>query len=277
MNAMPPLTRRLLLTTGGALVVSFAFLPKLAALAQNVPKLPGDLDKTPMLDSWIAIDAQGRITVFAGKAELGQGIKTALIQCAAEEIEVDPAGITLITADTERTPNEGYTAGSHSMQDCGTAILNAAAQVRGILIELAATRLNLPAEQLKATQGTVMANDGRSVRYGELLTGQDLHRPAQPTSPLKNPKSYAVIGKPMQRVVEVVLQLLSLGFFGILVIHGIPLVERTMGQLSSAIRIPMGYIYAAIPFGSALILLFAVEKIACVWGGRDESSAASSA
>jgi CO/xanthine dehydrogenase Mo-binding subunit len=200
MNAMPPLTRRLLLTTGGALVVSFALLPKLAALAQNVPKLPGDLDKTPMLDSWIAIDAQGRITVFAGKAELGQGIKTALIQCAAEEIEVDPAGITLITADTERTPNEGYTAGSHSMQDCGTAILNAAAQVRGILIELAATRLNLPAEQLKATQGTVVANDGRSVRYGELLTGQDLHRPAQPTSPLKDPKSYAVIGKPMQRV-----------------------------------------------------------------------------
>ena len=200
MNAMPPLTRRLLLTTGGALVVSFALLPKLAALAQNVPKLPGDLDKTPMLDSWIAIDAQGRITVFAGKAELGQGIKTALIQCAAEEIEVDPAGITLITADTERTPNEGYTAGSHSMQDCGTAILNAAAQVRGILIELAATRLNLPAEQLKATQGTVVANDGRSVRYGELLTGQDLHRPAQPTSPLKDPKSFVVIGKPMQRV-----------------------------------------------------------------------------
>jgi nicotinate dehydrogenase subunit B len=200
MNAMPPLTRRLLLTTGGALVVSFALLPKLAALAQNVPKLPGDLDKTPMLDSWIAIDAQGRITVFAGKAELGQGIKTALIQCAAEEIEVDPAGITLITADTERTPNEGYTAGSHSMQDCGTAILNAAAQVRGILIELAATRLNLPAEQLKATQGTVVANDGRSVRYGELLAGQDLHRPAQPTSPLKDPKSFVVIGKPMQRV-----------------------------------------------------------------------------
>jgi CO/xanthine dehydrogenase Mo-binding subunit len=200
MNAMPPLTRRLLLTTGGALVVSFALLPKLAALAQNVPKLPGDLDKTPMLDSWIAIDAQGRITVFAGKAELGQGIKTALIQCAAEEIEVDPAGITLITADTERTPNEGYTAGSHSMQDCGTAILNAAAQVRGILIELAATRLNLPAEQLKATQGTVVANDGRSVRYDELLTGQDLHRPAQPTSPLKDPKSFVVIGKPMQRV-----------------------------------------------------------------------------
>jgi TRAP-type C4-dicarboxylate transport system permease small subunit len=85
------------------------------------------------------------------------------------------------------------------------------------------------------------------------------------------------LGKPWQRIVEMILQALSIGFFGILVIHGIPLVGRTMGQLSSAIRIPMGYIYASIPVGSALILLFAVEKIACVWGGRDETSTASPA
>lgn len=64
-----------------------------------------------------------------------------------------------------------------------------------------------------------------------------------------------------QRWVEVVLQVLSIGFFGILVVHGIPLAERTMHQFSSAIRIPMGYIYASIPAGSALILLFAIEKL----------------
>ena len=58
-----------------------------------------------------------RITVFTGKAELGQGIKTALLQVAAEELAVDPRQIDLITADTARTPNEGYTAGSQSMQD----------------------------------------------------------------------------------------------------------------------------------------------------------------
>jgi nicotinate dehydrogenase subunit B len=203
MTAMPglPLTRRFLLTTGGALVVNFTLFPKLGALAQDgAPKLPGDLDKYPMLDSWIAIDAQGGITVFAGKVELGQGIKTALIQCAAEELEVAPTAINLITADTERTPNEGYTAGSHSMQDCGTAILNAASQVRGILIDLAGTRLNLPADQLQARQGVVVARDGRSVPYRDLVVGQELHRPAQPNSPLKKAKSYSVIGKPMPRV-----------------------------------------------------------------------------
>ncbi|MFB3816569.1 MAG: TRAP transporter small permease [Candidatus Methylomirabilales bacterium] len=61
--------------------------------------------------------------------------------------------------------------------------------------------------------------------------------------------------------VDAVLQLLSIGFFGLLVIHGVPLVERTMHQLSSAIRIPMGYIYASVPVGSALIVLFALERL----------------
>ncbi|HEY5278223.1 MAG TPA: molybdopterin cofactor-binding domain-containing protein [Pseudolabrys sp.] len=191
------------LATGGALIVSFALEPA-ASFAQGTvppqPKLPGSLDKASYLDAWIAIGGDGAVTVFTGKSELGQGIKTALIQCAAEELDVDPAAITLITADTERTANEGYTAGSHSMQDSGTAILNAAAQVRGILIELAATRLNLARDQMHAKSGAVVANDGRSVAYKELVTGQELHRTAQPQSPLKDPKTFTVIGKPVRRV-----------------------------------------------------------------------------
>jgi CO/xanthine dehydrogenase Mo-binding subunit len=203
-----PLSRRLFLATGGAVVVSFALAPR-DALAQDAgnagaqtaaQQLPGSLRTSPMLDSWIAIDGSGRVTVFTGKAELGQGIKTALIQCAAEELDVDPEIITLVTADTERTPNEGYTAGSHSMQDSGTAILNAAAQARGIMIDLAATLLNLPANQLEAKSGAVLANDGRSVSYKDLVTGQDFHRPAQPTSPLKDPRAFTVIGRSMPRV-----------------------------------------------------------------------------
>ena len=205
-------TRRMFIANGGALVVSFALKP-LASLAQGVrpaqpakpakpaqPKLPGSLDKAPYLDAWIGIGGDGAVTVFTGKAELGQGIKTALIQCAAEELDVDPKSITIVTADTGRTANEGYTAGSHSMQDSGTAILHAAAQVRGILVELAATRLNLPAEQLLAKAGSVIANDGRSVAYKDLVAGQALHRAATPQSPLKSVKDFKVIGTPMHRV-----------------------------------------------------------------------------
>lgn len=198
-------TRRALLAAGGAVIVSFAL--SRAGLAQEGElagggnaKLPGSLRIAPMLDSWIGIDSTGRITVFTGKCELGQGIATALMQCAAEELAVDFASINLVTADTERTPNEGFTAGSHSMQDSGTAILNAAAQVRGILIELAATRLGVDAGTLSARDGAIVAADGKSVPYGDLVTGQELHRQAQPQSPLIEPKNFRVIGQDVPRI-----------------------------------------------------------------------------
>jgi nicotinate dehydrogenase subunit B len=204
------LSRRAFLARGGALVVSFSLAPAWAQQkpeAQNVGReprkplpLPGSLKDAPLLDAWIRIDADGAITVFTGKAELGQGIRTALIQCAAEELSVEPHAITLVTADTGRTPNEGYTAGSHSMQDSGTAIRHAAAQVRAILIRVAAEQLKQPADQLVAQNGVVRAPDGRSVAYSKLVEGQALHVNATQTSPLKDPGTHAVMGKPLPRV-----------------------------------------------------------------------------
>ena len=153
-----------------------------------------------MLDSWIRIDADGSITVFTGKAELGQGVKTALIQIAAEQLYVPPQRIRLITADTRQTPDEGYTAGSNSMKDSGTAIMNAAAQVREILIARASERLGMAAERLKAQDGAVVADDGRRLGFGELV-GDNLTRVrADGQSKLKDPATYSVIGKPMARV-----------------------------------------------------------------------------
>ena len=100
---------------------------------------------------------------MTGKAELGQGIKTALLQVAAEELGVDPGALKLVTADTALTPNEGYTAGSHSMQDSGTAIRNAAAQVRALLIGWAAERLGVPADR-PAGAGRCRPGAGRPAR-----------------------------------------------------------------------------------------------------------------
>jgi len=124
------MNRRGFIARGGALVVSFSLLPRLAGAQAG--KLPGSLNNEPMLDAWIRVGADGYITVFTGKAELGQGIKTALIQIAAEELVVEPARIDLVTADTARTPDEQYTSGSQSMQESGTAILHAAAQTRAL-------------------------------------------------------------------------------------------------------------------------------------------------
>jgi CO/xanthine dehydrogenase Mo-binding subunit len=210
-DAPTGLSRREFLARGGALVVSFSLASRAWGAApqepQNIgkepkkdPALPGSLKNAPLLDSWIRIDADGTITVFTGKAELGQGIKTALIQVAAEELVVDPRSINLVTADTGRTPNEGYTAGSQSMQESGTAIMHAASQVRGILVGLASQRLNLPPEQLTVHLGVIRGNDGRSITYAQLVTGETLHVQASDHSPLRDPRTRGVMGKSMRRV-----------------------------------------------------------------------------
>ena len=192
--------RRLLLKAGGALTLAFT-LPRLS-LAEDGggPDLPGSLKKEPMLDGWIRIGADGSITVLTGKAELGQGIKTAIIQLAAEELVVAPARIQLVTADTARTANEGFTAGSHSMQDSGTAVRHAAAQVREILLGLAATRLNVAPGRLAINDGVISGPGGASLAYGELVRGQELHRTATAESVVRKPGQHFLSGRAFQRV-----------------------------------------------------------------------------
>jgi CO/xanthine dehydrogenase Mo-binding subunit len=202
MNGPLKLNRRSVLAGGGALIVSFSLGEAFAddQGAPPAPKPPGSLAETPYLDAWIRIDADGTITGFTGKAELGQGFKTAFQQIAAEEFDVPFTSVNVVTADTSRTANEGYTSGSNSMKYSGTAIQNAAAQVRELLIAEAAQRLELPTESLKTEGAAVIAPDGRKLGYGELVAGDMLHVQAQPKSKLKDPATYAIMGQPVQRV-----------------------------------------------------------------------------
>jgi nicotinate dehydrogenase subunit B len=193
------LDRRRLLAGGGALIVSFSLGDGFAQDA-SAPPLPGSLKGAPLLDSWIRIDADGSITVFTGKAELGQGFKTAFQQIAAEELDVPFKSLKVVTADTSRTANEGYTSGSQSMQNSGTAIQNAAAQVRQLLVAEAARRLNLPAENFRTENGSVISQDGHRFSYGDLVAEDMLHVQAQPKSKLRDPASFKVMGQPLQRV-----------------------------------------------------------------------------
>jgi nicotinate dehydrogenase subunit B len=202
MNGPVLLNRRGVLAGGGALIVSFSLGDAFAdeQSAAPAPKPPGSLAQTPYLDAWIRIDADGTITALTGKAELGQGFKTAFQQIAAEELDVPFKSVNVVTADTRRTANEGYTSGSNSMKYSGTAIQNAAAQVRELLIAEAARRLELPAESLKTADAAVIAPDGRKLGYGELVESDMLHVQAQPKSKLKDPATYSIMGQPVPRV-----------------------------------------------------------------------------
>lgn len=207
-------TRRRLLQTG-AIIVGFSISganaqqsgePQRPAEGQNVavkpepqPELPGSLKTVAEIDAWIRIDSEG-VTIVTGKAELGQGLKTAVLQVACEELVVDIDKVKLITADTGRTPNEGYTAGSQSMQDSATALRHAAAQAREILIEAAARQWNIDAATLRVERGEVIAPDGRRLPYSQIASRELLHVRAQPKSRLRPVDSYRFMGKPVQRV-----------------------------------------------------------------------------
>ncbi|MEI7294398.1 molybdopterin cofactor-binding domain-containing protein [Paraburkholderia tropica] len=198
----------------GALFVAFSMAPGAKLFAQEViadegaavhvsketQALAGSLKTNPMLDAWIKITPEGKVTVFTGKVELGTGVRTALLQVAAEELNMAPALITFLTADTGASPDEGLTAGSHTIADSGSALLNAAAQVRGLLVDAAATHFNVDGATLVANNAVIRARDGRMMSYGEAVGLVNLHRSATPTSPLKDPKTFRVIGTSLPRV-----------------------------------------------------------------------------
>src|SRR2546428_323888 len=158
-------SRRAFLKASSGLVIGFALAPRLAVGQDRPAPLPGSLNANRMLDAWLRIDPSGKVTIFTGKIELGQGIGTALSQIAADELDVDLQRIDVVHGDTARTPNEGMTAGSLSVEQSGTALRFACAEARAVLVSAAATKLAVPAAELSVRDGTVTASGGASVTY----------------------------------------------------------------------------------------------------------------
>ena len=170
-------TRRHFLQGSGALVVAFA-LPSGGVGAQSSTRLPGNLQSNRMLDAWLAIQPSGKVTIFTGKIELGQGIGTAIAQIAADELGVDLMRIEIVTGDTARTPNEGQTSGSQSVEYSGTAVRFACAEARELVLAAAARQFGVAASTLSVSDGTVNAPGGASTTYWALVGDVDLKREA---------------------------------------------------------------------------------------------------
>jgi nicotinate dehydrogenase subunit B len=192
------LNRRTFTAGLGAIVVAFSLDPKLAVGQQPAP-LPGSLSNNRMLDAWLRINADGTATVFPGKVELGQGITTALAQIVAEELDLSLERVHMIAADTARSPNEGITSGSQSIEYGGVALRLAGAEARAILVELAAKRLGVAADTLTVADGTISAPDGRKVGYGELAGEVDFHREVTAKVAPKPPAIHKIVGQSIPR------------------------------------------------------------------------------
>jgi CO/xanthine dehydrogenase Mo-binding subunit len=199
MNA-PLVSRRRFNKGLGGIALAFSLHPAILR-AQNATdaRLPGSLNTNRMLDAWIRISPNGNATVFTGKVELGQGILTALTQIAAEELELPLSRVRMISGDTAQTPNEGQTAGSQSIEMSGTALRFAAAEVRSILVELAAKRLSADPKTLTVAEGVISAPDGQMLSYADVVAGANLKREASGKAPPKSPANYTLVGKSIPR------------------------------------------------------------------------------
>ena len=135
--------RDFLHSAGGALVISFGLPLTFEAIAQPKPD-----PRMSMLDTWLEIDADGKVTVFTGKVELGTGIETALAQLIADELDVRFDRVKLVMGDTLRCPDQIATVGSLTVYRAGPQLRRAAAEARVALTEMAATRLGTDAAKL---------------------------------------------------------------------------------------------------------------------------------
>src|SRR5947209_5655366 len=128
----------------------------------------GSLAGNPELDRWLAL-RNGRVIVRTGKAELGQGILTAVVAVAADELGVDPALIDVEGPATGSSPNEVLTAGSGSIEQSAMAVRQACAHARLALVARAAEALGVHADELSSDGGRIRATDGREVSYWDLV------------------------------------------------------------------------------------------------------------
>ena len=158
-------------------------------------KLSSSLENNPDIDSWLQFQSDGKISVSTGKVELGQKLITAFTVIVAEELDVDPARISVLTADTSDSPNEGYTAGSNSMESSGMALRQVAAKVRQVLLEKASQHLGVQVENLNVNDGEISSSlTNQSVTYMELTGGKNFNIKVSEDVVPKRHDQYHLIG-----------------------------------------------------------------------------------
>lgn len=195
-------TRREFIRESGALVVYFA-LPA-TVLGQYTSPNPGQT-KTPgrnaSLDTWIRVEAGGLIVISAGKVEFGQGIRTALAQIAAEELDIAMSRVRMTEVDTAYSPDESYTFSAMSVQQSGTRVRKAAAHARSILLTRAAEVLGVSVSELSASDGSILHKGASTgVDYWKILEGKNFNATVPDDVAAKPREQYQVIGHPVRRL-----------------------------------------------------------------------------
>jgi nicotinate dehydrogenase subunit B len=186
-------TRSELLDRPGTLLITRPREPRESAMPAANP--------APALDVFLAVLDDGSVLAFNGHVDLGTGIRTALAQIVAEELDVALSAVTMVLGDTESTPNQGPTIASETIQISAVPLRHAAAQARALLVEQAATHLAVPAAELEVEDGVVRlrAAPETGIAYAELLRGRTFHATLTEGAPLKPVAAYRIVGQPVPR------------------------------------------------------------------------------
>jgi nicotinate dehydrogenase subunit B len=204
------LSRRAFLAASGALVVGFSLPSAEADAAQQAAKPPLTPDQ---LDSWLAIEPDGSVTVFYGRIDGGQGLEVSIAQMVAEELDVPFERVQMVISDTARTVNMGGASGALGISRSGMQLRSCAAEARRLLVEAAAKQLGLATEQLVVTDCVVhaIADPARTISYAELIGGRYFASRLEWNGKLgnalevsgharlKSPSEFKVIGRSIRR------------------------------------------------------------------------------
>ena len=196
------LSRRDFLKTSGVLLVGFQFTGPASETAGAQALSPGP-PPPEQLDSWIAIAADGAVSAYTGKAEIGQGLATAQAQLVAEELSVPLSRVHLVSCDTAMTPDQGVTSGSqsHPTNFNQDNLALAAATAREALLRLSAARLGYPMDQLTTAGGSILhrTNTAERITYGQLLEGRQFNLTLNRNARRKPASEWTVLGQSAPR------------------------------------------------------------------------------
>jgi isoquinoline 1-oxidoreductase len=180
---------------GGGIVVTASLGPG-RLFGQGRPPYPEDFN------AYLRIDENGKVTVFSGKIEMGQGVMTSQAQMAAEELGVALEAIEMVLGDTDRCPWDMGTFGSLTTRMFGPFLRAAAAEAREVLIALAAERLAVSKRELAVENGivSVVGRPGQRVTYGELARGRAIARHLDEKAVLRSVREFTVMGRSPERL-----------------------------------------------------------------------------
>jgi nicotinate dehydrogenase subunit B len=196
MTSPAGMDRRTFFKRVGGGVVVFVALGPTPLFSQERRLYPEDFN------AYLAIGEDGRVTVFSGKIEMGQGVMTSQAQMAAEELGVALSSIDMVLGDTDRCPWDRGTFGSLTTRMFGPALRAAAAEARAVLSRLASQKLGVPREKLVVANGvvSVSSDPGRRVTYGELAKGKKIARLVDEKAVLRKVSEFQLMGRSEKRL-----------------------------------------------------------------------------